>query len=251
MRCSGRTLRNGDCRSCTSSASFNVSSNTGSPVLLAKSAITTASRSVNARGRLEYTSTPAIATAATAAPVAAVFQPTRRAAGGAARGRHRHARRFARPPQPLEIAAQIGRRLIPEVAILLERLRDDPIELRRHRRVHARGRRGLARQQRLERRDRRGAGERQRPGRHLVQHDAEREDVGARVQFVAPRLLRRHVRHGPQRGADRRHVLGRDARDIGVGAPPRRDIASLAMPKSSTLAWPRSVTKIFAGLISR
>ena len=52
-RCSGSTLMYGDCRSCTSSASFSVSSNTGSFVVFAKSAITTESRSLKARGRVE------------------------------------------------------------------------------------------------------------------------------------------------------------------------------------------------------
>ena len=31
------------------------------------------------------------------------------------------------------------------------------------------------------------------PGRHLVQHRSKREQIGARVQFFRPRLLRRHV----------------------------------------------------------
>jgi DnaJ-class molecular chaperone len=52
-RCSGSTLKYGDCRSCTSSASFSVSSNTCSPVLLVKSASTTVSRSAKARVRFD------------------------------------------------------------------------------------------------------------------------------------------------------------------------------------------------------
>ena len=87
-RCSGRTLRNGDCRSWTSSASFNVSSNMASPVEFVK-ASTTESRSLKARVvRDEYKNAPAIAAATSAAAVAMVAHPNRRrgamgACGGA------------------------------------------------------------------------------------------------------------------------------------------------------------------------
>ena len=56
-------------------------------------------------------------------------------------------------------------------------------------------------QNRVEQR-RRGVA-RERPGArgHLVQHYAEREQIGARVQFLSQRLLRRHVRHGSHRRA--------------------------------------------------
>ena len=42
---------------------------------------------------------------------------------------------------------------------------------------------------------RRGAGERARPGRQLVDQDAEREQIAARIDRLAADLLRRHVRH--------------------------------------------------------
>ena len=51
------------------------------------------------------------------------------------------------------------------------------------------------------------ARERQRAGRHLVEHDAEREQVGARVELPAARLLGRHVRHRAQRRPRHRHSL--------------------------------------------
>src|SRR6185436_14898850 len=33
------------------------------------------------------------------------------------------------------------------------------------------------------------------PGEHLVEHRAERENVGARIYWLPPQLLRRHVAH--------------------------------------------------------
>ena len=45
------------------------------------------------------------------------------------------------------------------------------------------------------------AAERQRPGRHLIENAAKREEVGARVQFFAARLLGRHVRNRADRCA--------------------------------------------------
>src|ERR1039457_4238491 len=58
---------------------------------------------------------------------------------------------------------------------------------------------------------RRIARERLRPRQHLVHHHAERENVAPRVQFLALRLLRRHVRHRAQNGAfhrQRRRLKG-------------------------------------------
>ena len=68
-------------------------------------------------------------------------------------------------------------------------------------------------------RDRRLAVERQPPGDHLVEHDAERIQIGARVELAALRLLGRDVRdaahHHPGLGdADR--VFRDRARDAEV-----------------------------------
>jgi hypothetical protein len=55
-------------------------------------------------------------------------------------------------------------------------------------------------------------------GEHLVEHSAEREDVGARVHHLAFQLLGRHVLQRPedcplqrQRRTDRRHREIREA----------------------------------------
>ena len=49
-----RMLRNGDCANCTEIACFKVSSKTGSPVVLAKSASTSMSSPVNLGVRWKY-----------------------------------------------------------------------------------------------------------------------------------------------------------------------------------------------------
>ena len=91
--------------------------------------------------------------------------------------------------------------------------------------------------------------ERPLPARHLVEQDAEREDVGAVVDRQPLRLLGRHV-------GDRPHdapVLGDRLRlaqwcgPSSSGASPR----SLARPKSSTFTRPSAVSITFSGLRSR
>ena len=86
-------------------------------------------------------------------------------------------------------------------------------------------------------------------GQHLVEHDAEREDVGARIQRVAERLLRRHVQDGADGGAQ----AGQGPEVAPLAALPvsSGDSIIAARPKSSSFASPRAVTKMFAGLRSR
>ena len=73
------------------------------------------------------------------------------------------------------------------------------------------------------------------PREHLVEHDAEREDVAPRVHRLAEDLLGLHVR-------------GRPERRVGLGSAARRRAASPrsgasgAMPKSTSLTSPRSTT---------
>ena len=75
-----------------------------------------------------------------------------------------------------------------------------------------RDRRRLARHDRRDQRRLVGARERLLPGRHLVEHGAEREDVGAPVGFLALELLGRHVLERPENRAFLRQALLRRQR---------------------------------------
>ena len=94
---------------------------------------------------------------------------------------------------------------------------------------------GRADQSRLERLD---------SSRHFVQHDSERKQVGARVDFFTGDLLRGHVVQSTQGGAgDRKR--GRGSRVGGV------DGGSFGQTEIQYLPDPRCVTKMLAGLMSR
>ena len=69
------------------------------------------------------------------------------------------------------------------------------------------GRRGLAAQDRLDQLDHVPAVEGPPAREHLVEHDAQREHVAARVDGVAARLLGRHVRERPRDHALERAVV--------------------------------------------
>ncbi len=83
IRAGGTTRKNGDWSRSTESACFRVPSNTGSPVVLAKSASTTVSFSVRALARRERKNKPPPITAAinTAAAIAGGFHDLFGAAG--------------------------------------------------------------------------------------------------------------------------------------------------------------------------
>ena len=87
--------------------------------------------------------------------------------------------------QPLQLRAHVRGVLIAQVAVFLQRLVDDPFQLRGDVRVqpHGRGRRAFRMASKIiaEVSPRKGSA----PGRHLVEHHAKREQIAARVQFLA------------------------------------------------------------------
>ena len=103
--------------------------------------------------------------------------------------------------EPLQVGLQLRGALVAQLRVLLERLGDHPLELRRHLAVHVgRPARHLV-QHRGEHHRRGVALEGRTPGRHLVEDRAEREEVGPGIERLAPRLLRRHVVHRAHRRA--------------------------------------------------
>ena len=120
-----------------------------------------------------------------------------------------------------EIGLELGGGLVAQVAVLLERLLQDARRAPAARRRHLAERRRIAVEDGVEDHRRRVARERQRAGRHLVQHRAEREQVGARVGELPARLLRRHVAHRAHRRA-RRSSARRGARLRLASRAPRR-----------------------------
>src|SRR6266849_7572156 len=92
--------------------------------------------------------------------------------------------------EPLQVGANVGRGLIPYLAIFLERLHD-------HRREPMLRRRRLFVEDVVENECGRRAWKRFRAGGQLEENSAERKDVAARVDGFAARLLRRHVRDRP------------------------------------------------------
>src|SRR6476659_2250294 len=84
--------------------------------------------------------------------------------------------------------------LVPTIAILLQALADDAIQFLRQARIQSHRGRGRAIQDAVEDLSRRVAMEWRPARRHLVQDDAEREQVSARVQLLTAYLLGRHVR---------------------------------------------------------
>ena len=116
-------------------------------------------------------------------------------------------RRANRPPvsvsrfRRFRSLAHLRGMLIAQLAVFFQRLVDDVFELCGNVGIQAnRGRRPESRMAlkiRAEVSPRNG----QRAGRHLVEHRAEGEQIGAGVEFLAFRLLRRHISHRAHHGA--------------------------------------------------
>ena len=119
----------------------------------------------------------------------------------------------------------------------------------------SRDRARLGREDRRHHARRRLALERLLAGEQLVEHAAEREDVGARVGLAAFDLLRRHVLRRAEDHVRAGERLGRSDRRSRwtpwrSPTPPQPARASFARPKSSSLT-PALVSRMLAGFRSR
>ncbi len=144
------------------------------------------------------------------------------------RGRHcfralpdrRRTRRDGLRAQLPELVVDVAGGLVPVARLLLEASADDLRQLRREIRAELRQGGGPVAQDRGDHVDGGRAVERASAGQHLVHHDAEREDVGSRVDPRAPRLLGRHVgdraEDVPLARQVRDAALGRRAREVRV-----------------------------------
>ncbi len=219
MRSSGNTFRNGDCSSATASATFNAPSNTGSPVVLSE---------VGEHDRV-------------------LFRERRRAPAAEGRQRQRDERdrrhdddgRGRQPPRSDPRRDTTGRRRWagsrqsrrPTAGRSRgsgdSACRMTPFELRvdvRHQRRRPRRLRRVAR-----------SAERMLADDELVEHEAERVEVGALGQRRARQELLG------------RHVAGRaDERVQTAGRP-----CVTAIPKSVIRTWPLSSIRTLAGFRSR
>ena len=110
------------------------------------------------------------------------------------RGSHRMRLEIALQPQ--EIRAEIRCRLVAELPTLVERLLNDLLETRGKIRANGTRRHRFVVQDRRRDDRARGPSERRPARRHLVEDQAEREEIRARVERLAAQLLRRHVCHG-------------------------------------------------------
>ncbi len=135
--------------------------------------------------------------------------------------------------------------LVPDRAVLLQGPPDDPLESDRNGRVHGTGARRGIRGHELGDDGGRRAAEGCDSGRHLVEHDAEREQVRAGVHILAPGLLGRHEGHRPDGAADPGEIRiggalgprsGRgelgdpEVEDLGVAARIQKDVGALDVP---------------------
>ncbi len=113
--------------------------------------------------------------------------------------------------------------MITQPPIFLERFVDDGFELGGKLRVQTHRRQRRLVQDRVEQRRRRRPLERLRAGAHLVEDHAKGKQIGARVERLPERLLRRHVRNRAERRARAGQVaLRRGRRRRGQGGFGRR-----------------------------
>src|SRR5208283_433557 len=114
--------------------------------------------------------------------------------------------------QALQVGANVRGALIPHVAVFLQCFFNDRLEPRVDGGIQALGRRCRAGQNRFSNLPRSLAGESLLARRHLVKHRAEAEQVSARIERFAPRLLRRHVGRRPHRRTGDRQIFAVDGK---------------------------------------
>ncbi len=130
-------------------------------------------------------------------------------------------------PQAPEVGRELVRVLVTQGRILRETFVDDPLELHRDPRPKPRHRLVRLVEDRVDDRLVVVPGEWAAAGEHLVEHDAERPDVGAPVDRFRSRLLRRHIGDRAERCSGLRDARAiereREAEIHDLGPSARRD----------------------------
>ena len=111
--------------------------------------------------------------------------------------------------QALEVRADLAGVLIAKLPILFQALADDALQFLRQPGIQSSHRRGRAIQDAVEDQPHAVAVKRWRARGHFVQHDAEREQVGAGVKVLRSHLLGRHVRDRSKRAPRTRQAVDR------------------------------------------
>src|SRR5215467_13753588 len=95
--------------------------------------------------------------------------------------------------QTLEVGTHLGRALVAQIEILLERLVDDALQFQRKIRIYPDGWGDRLVQDRIEDRGRGVSKKGLDARRHFIHYRPKGEQVGTRVKFLAERLLGRHM----------------------------------------------------------
>src|SRR6267378_7849378 len=109
--------------------------------------------------------------------------------------------------EALQVRAQVGGMLIAKVGVFFQGLVDDVFETGRQVWIETHRRQRRFVKNRIEHGRRRFPAKGKLSGGHLVKHDAEREEIGARIQILAESLFGGHVGNGAKRGARTGEVL--------------------------------------------
>ena len=153
---------------------------------------------------------------------------------------------------PAQLPFQVRRGLPALVGILGEARLHDAVERGRRHRLQLRDRLRLVAQDRGDEGRLRGAGEGLLARRHLVEHGAEGEDVGARVGVLALELLGRHVLERAEDRAFLREVgLRRQRREAPRRRAVRRRREALRAGRSRAASRPSFVSMTLPGFRSR
>ena len=109
--------------------------------------------------------------------------------------------------QPLQVGTHVCSVLVAQITIFFQSLINDVFQFWRKVRVQTNRRNWIARQNFMTNHSRTFSAKRQDSRGHLVEHRAEGKQIAARIEFLGPHLLRRHIGDGAKRRAGTGQVL--------------------------------------------